>query len=78
MGTPKVCRFMKASQDRYTVREMAVVFGVRSSAYYKWAKKDVSREAEGSRCGTDTPDSGDCDTASHRYGRNYATTTANG
>jgi transposase InsO family protein len=35
-------RFMKANRDRYTIREMAEVFGVSRSAYYRWAKDGVS------------------------------------
>jgi transposase InsO family protein len=35
-------RFMKANRERYTVREMAGLFGVSRSAYYRWAKYGVS------------------------------------
>jgi transposase InsO family protein len=38
-----VYRFMWDHNDRYTIREMARVFGVSSSAYYKWVKKEVSQ-----------------------------------
>ena len=34
--------FMSEHRDEYTIREMAEVFGVSSSAYYKWAKNKVS------------------------------------
>jgi transposase InsO family protein len=40
---------MGEHRDEYTIREMAGVFGVSSSAYYKWAKKEESggrREAD--------------------------------
>ncbi|MDR2760209.1 MAG: hypothetical protein LBB78_12610 [Spirochaetaceae bacterium] len=36
-----VYRFMSEHRDEYTIREMAGVCGVSSSAYYRWAKKDV-------------------------------------
>jgi transposase InsO family protein len=36
-----VYRFMSEHRDEYTIREMAGVFGVSSSAYYKWVKKGV-------------------------------------
>jgi transposase len=42
-------RFMGENQGRYTVREMAALFGVSCSAYYRWAKYGVSekrREAD--------------------------------
>ncbi|MDR3192870.1 MAG: IS3 family transposase [Treponema sp.] len=39
-----VYRFMWEHKDQYTIREMASVFGVSSSAYYKWVKKGVSPE----------------------------------
>ena len=35
-------RFMQANQGRYTIREMAGLFGVTSGAYYQWAKHGVS------------------------------------
>ncbi|GHU81066.1 hypothetical protein FACS189468_2710 [Spirochaetia bacterium] len=35
-------RFMKENRRRYTIREMAGLFGVSSGAYYKWAKHGVS------------------------------------
>jgi hypothetical protein len=31
-------RFMQVNRDRYTVREMAGLFGVSCSAYYRWAR----------------------------------------
>jgi transposase InsO family protein len=34
---------MQANQGRYTVKEMAGVFGVSRSAYYRWARKGVSQ-----------------------------------
>jgi hypothetical protein len=34
-----VYRFMRENRGRYTVREMAAVFGVSCSAYYQRAKK---------------------------------------
>ena len=34
---------MKANQNRYTVKEMAVLFGVSRSAYYRWARKGASQ-----------------------------------
>jgi transposase InsO family protein len=43
-------RFMRSNRGRYTVREMAGIFGVSSSAYYRWVKHGVSgrrREADG-------------------------------
>jgi hypothetical protein len=36
-----VYRFMSEHRDEWTIREMAGVFGVSSSAYYKWVKKGV-------------------------------------
>jgi putative transposase len=36
-------RFMKTNQDRYTIREMAGLFGVSRSAYYKWLRTGVSQ-----------------------------------
>ena len=35
-------RFMQANKDRYTITEMAKLFGVSCSAYYKWARGEVS------------------------------------
>ena len=35
-------RFMKSNQGRYTVKEMAVLFGVSRGAYYKWVKVGFS------------------------------------
>jgi transposase InsO family protein len=37
-----VYRFMNEHRKAYTVREMAGLFGVNSSAYYRWAKYGVS------------------------------------
>jgi transcriptional regulator with XRE-family HTH domain len=34
---------MKENRERYTIREMAGIFGVTSDAYYKWARDEVSR-----------------------------------
>jgi transposase InsO family protein len=34
--------FMNEHRNRYTIREMAGLFGVSSGAYYKWAKNGVS------------------------------------
>jgi hypothetical protein len=42
-----VYRFMSEHREEYTVREMAGVLGVSSSAYYKWAKKEASGERKG-------------------------------
>jgi putative transposase len=41
-------QFMKANQNRYAIKEMAVLFGVSRSAYYRWAKNGASqrRKAE--------------------------------
>ena len=36
-------RFMKANQNRYTIREMAGLLGVSRSAYYQWARNGVSQ-----------------------------------
>ena len=41
-----VYRFMSENRGRYTIREMAAVFGVSCSAYYQWAKKGVSSRRE--------------------------------
>ena len=35
-------QFMKANQNRYTIKEMAGLLGVSRSAYYRWAKTGVS------------------------------------
>jgi len=35
--------FMKANQDRYAIKEMAVLFGVSRSAYYRWARNGASQ-----------------------------------
>src|SRR5215469_5386910 len=35
-------RFMQANKSRYTIREMAGLFGVSRGAYYKWARAGVS------------------------------------
>jgi len=35
-------RFMQENKDRYTIREMAGLFGVSRSAYYKWVRNGVS------------------------------------
>ncbi|MDR2796278.1 MAG: IS3 family transposase [Spirochaetaceae bacterium] len=45
-----VYRFMSEHRGEYTIREMAVVLGVSSSAYYKQAKKEeagVGKEGDG-------------------------------
>jgi hypothetical protein len=39
-------RFMKENQGRYTIREMAGLFGVTSGASYAWAKKGVSERRD--------------------------------
>jgi transposase InsO family protein len=39
-------QFMKAHRDRYTIKEMARVFGVSRSAYYRWAKHGVSQRRD--------------------------------
>jgi transposase InsO family protein len=36
-------RFMSENRKRYTIREMAGLFGVSGGAYYKWAKHGVSQ-----------------------------------
>ena len=36
-------RFMQANQNRYTIKEMAGLFGVSRGAYYKWARDGVSQ-----------------------------------
>jgi transposase InsO family protein len=36
-------QFMKANKGRYTVKEMAGLFGVSRNAYYQWARNGVSR-----------------------------------
>jgi hypothetical protein len=46
-----VYRFIQENQDRFTVREMAALFGVSCSAYYTWAKYGVSeRRREADAC----------------------------
>jgi transposase InsO family protein len=35
-------RFMKENRGQYAIREMAGLFGVSSSAYYRWARNGVS------------------------------------
>jgi transposase-like protein len=37
-----VYQFMRENQGQYTIREMAGIFGVSCSAYYKWAKQGLS------------------------------------
>jgi transposase InsO family protein len=37
-----VYQFMYGHRNEYTIREMAKIFGVSSSAYYRWVKKGVS------------------------------------
>jgi transposase InsO family protein len=37
-----VYQFMQEHKNHYSIREMAKVFGVSSSAYYRWAKQGVS------------------------------------
>jgi hypothetical protein len=37
-----VYQFMREHKNHYSIREMAVIFGVSSSAYYQWAKRGVS------------------------------------
>ena len=41
-----VYQFMQANKKRYTIKEMAGLFGVSRGAYYKWAKTGVSRWQE--------------------------------
>ena len=36
-------QFMKANKGRYTIREMARLFEISCSAYYRWAKNGVSQ-----------------------------------
>jgi len=36
-------QFMQRNKDQYTIREMAGLFGVSCSAYYKWVKNGVSK-----------------------------------
>jgi putative transposase len=36
-------QFMKANQNLYAVKEMAVLFGVSRSAYYRWARNGASQ-----------------------------------
>jgi transposase InsO family protein len=35
-------QFMQANKNRYAITEMAAMFGVKRSAYYKWTKHGVS------------------------------------
>ena len=37
---------MQANKDRYTITEMAELFGVSRSAYYKWVKNGVSQRRD--------------------------------
>jgi transposase InsO family protein len=37
---------MEAHRDRYTIKEMAEVFGVSRSAYYRWAKHGLSQRRD--------------------------------
>ena len=37
---------MKANQGRYTIKEMAELFGVSRSAYYRWVKSGVSQRRQ--------------------------------
>jgi predicted site-specific integrase-resolvase len=37
-----VYQFMKANKNRYTIKEMAEILGVRRSGYYKWVKNGMS------------------------------------
>jgi putative transposase len=39
-------QFMKANQGRYAIKEMARLFGVSRSGYYKWARNGVSQGRE--------------------------------
>ena len=39
-------QFMKAHQNQYAITEMAGLFGVSRSAYYRWAKTGVSKRRE--------------------------------
>jgi transposase InsO family protein len=36
-------RFMQANKSRYSIKEMAGLFGVSRSAYYRWARSGVSQ-----------------------------------
>jgi len=36
-------QFMKANQSRYAIKEMAMLFGVSRSAYYRWARNGASQ-----------------------------------
>jgi transposase InsO family protein len=36
-------QFIKANQNRYAVKEMAMLFGVSRSAYYRWARNGASQ-----------------------------------
>jgi transposase InsO family protein len=44
-------RFRQANRGRYTIKEMAVIFGVSRGAYYKWARNGVSRRREAADAG---------------------------
>jgi transposase InsO family protein len=39
-------QFMRTNRGRYTIREMAGLFGVSRSAYYKWVREGVSQRRE--------------------------------
>jgi len=39
-------QFIKANQDRYTVKEMAGLLGVSCNAYYQWARNGLSQRRE--------------------------------
>jgi hypothetical protein len=41
-----VYRFMKENMGRYSIREMAGLFGVTGGAYHKRAKKEVSERRD--------------------------------
>ena len=41
-----VYRFMQANRLRYTIKEMADLFGVSRGAYYRWSKHGVSQRRE--------------------------------
>jgi transposase-like protein len=36
-------QFMKANQNRYAIKETAMLFGVSRSAYYRWARNGASQ-----------------------------------
>nr|AGS52033.1 mobile element protein [uncultured bacterium contig00008] len=40
---------MKANKGRYAIKEMAMLFGVSRSAYYKWTKNGVSQRRKNNR-----------------------------